>query len=257
MERRLGDLPPSARAVVGVLADRWARMGGLYWAYGQGSVVSGFSVDSDLDVIVVWDRLPEAATVSADGSLTRHGDLGMEQFRMGGYDVDIQHVPRRVFDGWVGQLSRGEGWSGDQWPMPVHVAAGLAQGLVLCDPSGAGAKLQARLRVPETTLVATVVRQLSEATPGYAKEVSRARSRGDLWLHDLLVVRWHKLIYTAWFLIEGHYPPFPKHLDQWMQRLGMDEQARQIEARYWAASNYEGRDCALAELATHVVRLSR
>jgi hypothetical protein len=257
MEHRLGDLPLAARPVVGELADVWARTGGLSWAYGQGSVFSGFTAESDLDFIVIWDRMPEMATAPVDSSFAPHRDLTMEQCRMGGYDIDIQHVSRRVFDEWVGQLGRGEGWSGDQWPMPVHVAAGLAHGLLLCDPRGAGTQLQARLQTPEPQLVEAVAQRLARAAPAFVKELTRARTRADLWLHDLLAVRWHKLIYTAWFLAEGHYPPFPKHLGQWMERLGMNEHARRLETYYWAAPDDEGRDAALADLAASVAQLSR
>lgn len=256
MERQLADLPPSAMSLLEQIADRWSGLDGLSWAYGQGSMVSGFSDDSDLDLIAVWDRMPVIATVAVDGSLRHWGDLAMEQCRMGGFDIDIQHVPRRIFDDWVVQLSRGQGWSGEQWPMPVHVAAGLAEGVLLCDRSGAGAELRARFRLPEARLVDTVVRQLAESQPGLLRELVRARTRGDWWLHDLLAIRLHKLIYTGWFLAEGHYPPFPKYLDQWIELFGMDDQVRQLEAEYWAASDCKSRDSLLSELAAAVVRIA-
>jgi hypothetical protein len=245
----------SAQRVVEQVADRFGRQEALAWLYGQGSVITGFSTDSDLDFVAVWHRMPTAAVMPGGSGFARHGELALEQLRMGGYDVDVQHVPSAMFEQWIEAVGRGEGWSGEQWPMPSHVAAGLAEGLLVVDSSGAGAELQAQLQQPEPVLVEAVVGQLSAAAPGLLSEMERASSRHDLWLHDLLAVQLHKMIYTAWFLIEGHYPPFPKHLCNWYQRFGMDDRVRQLEERYWATTDQRDRRSALAELTSTVLAL--
>ena len=245
----------SAQRVVEQVAVCFSQRHALAWLYGQGSVITGFSTDSDLDFVAVWHRMPTAAVMPRGGGFAHHGELALEQWRMDGYDVDVQHVPSATFERWIGAVRRGKGWSGEQWPMPSHVAAGLAEGLLVVDSSGAGAELQARLQQPEPVLVEAVVGQLSSVAPSFLSELESAWAKGDSWLHDLLAVRLHKMIYTAWFLIEGHYPPFPKHLSNWYQRFGMDARVRQIEEDYWAATDPRDRRLVLAELVSAVLAL--
>lgn len=248
---------PAGQAVERV-ARRCRGADGLAWMYGQGSVITGFSADSDLDFVAVWHRMPTGPVLSAAGGrITRSGELAVEQLEIGGYEVEVQHVPVATYDRWMAALQEGEGWSGDAWPMPVHVAAGLAEGLVVADASGSGAELRARLQTPEPVLVRAVVDELSTSSSGFLRAMRRASSRGDLWLHDLLAVRLHKLVYSAWFLVEGHHPPFPKHLPDWFERYEMDGRIRRVEAAYWATSELAERDGRLHELASAVLDLRR
>lgn len=224
--------------------------------YGQGSVVHGFTSDSDLDFIAVWDAVPDSATLTAAGQFSTHDGLAMEQAHLDGFDIDIQHVPATTFASWIASVRQGRGWSGDQWPMPIHVAAGLADGLLLIDSVGIGMSLQAELQTPAAELVEVVRHQLRTSTPGFVEALQRSAENGDYWLHDHLAVQFHKLIYTAWFLVEGHYPPFPKHLPQWTSRFDMDTHIRDVEQRSWLEGDRTRKRTALAELAGAVLRLN-
>lgn len=236
------------------LADRYRRTEDLCWMYGQGSVIAGLTDDSDLDLILVWDDdSPTAATLPPQSTLSKHGQLALEHGRVDGYDVDLMHVPRRTFDGWISELEQGGGWSGTAWPLPIHVAAGLAESKLLLDPTGLGAELRARVQTPAEALVANVRRHLDTAAPGFIKESYRAAERDNRWLHASLAVDLHKLIYTAWFLGEGHYPPFPKYLPQWYDRFGMSPEIRHLESTYWAATDPAAATAVLESLTTAVL----
>ncbi|GAB2606566.1 hypothetical protein GCM10027269_73150 [Kribbella endophytica] len=224
--------------------------------YGQGSVMTGLTEDSDLDFILVWSAdVPAAATLPVPSDLVRHGELGLEKARVDGYDVDLMHIPLRTFEGWMASLDRGDGWAGTAWPLPIYVAAGLATSELLLDPSGLGAEQRLRAQTPAPALVTKVRQQLEAATPAFVKELRRAAEGGHLWLHADLAVQLHKLIYTAWFLAEGNYPPFPKYLPQWYERFGMDPEIRRLEAAYWTTRDPAEATEALQLLAVAVLEL--
>ncbi|MFI6680245.1 hypothetical protein [Kribbella sp. NPDC050470] len=236
------------------LADHFRRTEDLGWMYGQGSVIAGLTDDSDLDLILIWaDEAPTAATLPAPSTITRHGQLALEHGRMDGYDVDLMHVPRRTFDCWMSELEQGDGWSGTAWPLPIHVAAGLAESKLLLDPTGHGAEHRARAQTPAESLVVNVRRHLDTAAPGFIKELYRAAERDNRWLHASLAVELHKLVYTAWFLSEGHYPPFPKYLPQWYDRFGMSPEIQHLESTYWATSDPAEATAVLESLVTAVL----
>jgi hypothetical protein len=228
----------------------------LCWMYGQGSVIAGLSEDSDLDLILVWDTdLPSAPTLPGQSNLTEHARLAVEQSHVDGYDVDVMHVRRSTFENWMSDLERGDGWTGSAWPLPIYVAAGLAESELLLDPTGLGTEHRSRVQIPAARLVAKVRHRLEATLPGYVKELDRASERQNRWLHAHLAVELHKLIYTAWFLVERHYPPFPKYLSQWFERFDMDPEVRRLETVYWAAHDPAEETAALASLAAAVLNL--
>ncbi|WP_114558173.1 hypothetical protein [Desertihabitans aurantiacus] len=185
----------------------------------------------------------------------RHAELLFEKGDAAGFELDVQHVPRETFDGWLEQLDRGLGWAGEQWPTPIHVAAGLAQGVLLVDPAGEGEVIQQRLREPAPRLVQVVLEQLDARTPSFLTELQKAHDAGNLWLHDSLAVELHRLVYIAWFLAEGHHPPFLKHLPQWFETLDLNPDIQHLEATYWAVGDRGARRGALRELALAVLQL--
>jgi hypothetical protein len=172
--------------------------------YGQGSVINGLADDSDLDVVLIWDEdVPAAGSLPGRPAYTLHGQLALEQARFDGFDVDLMHVPRRTFEDWMGELERGDGWAGTAWPLPIYVAAGLAESELLLDPTGLGTEYRERVQTPAGPLVAKVRHQLEATAPSFVKELYRSAERENHWLHRHLAVQLHKLIYTAWFLSEG------------------------------------------------------
>ncbi|MFG1812673.1 hypothetical protein ACGFIF_02815 [Kribbella sp. NPDC049174] len=247
---------PAAALVVERLVGHYRRTDGLSWMYGQGSVITGLTEDSDLDLILVWDQdVPGAPTMPGQSKLTAHGQLALEQSYVDGYDVDLMHIPRRMFVTWISELEGGDGWSGMAWPLPIYVASGLAESELLLDPTGLGTEYRTRVQTPAAPVVAKVRRQLEAAAPGFIKELRRSAERENRWLHAHLSVELQKLVYTAWFLFEGHYPPFPKYLPQWYERFGMNREIQRLEATYWACRDLTEGTAALESLTAAVLNL--
>jgi hypothetical protein len=85
--------------------------------------------------------------------------------------------------------------------------------------------------------------------------VFRAR-RGEGWLFHELTVNLTKHAYTSWFAAEGYYLPFPKHLDRWVARLGLDRELAHLEQLIWQAPDLIERQRAVLEFTEGVVALS-
>jgi Domain of unknown function (DUF4037) len=226
------------------IVPAYRALGGLSFAYGQGSVFTGFTSDSDVDIVLVWDR--DGPPASSERPVEKlHTGRGvpvtfhqpgfvLDRLDIGGVEVDVSHKTRRVFDGWVGDVRSGRGWEGVEYPTPLYAIAGFAYGTLLADGAGTGSEVRSQLSIFPPALVERSRTLLAEELPSYDRDLATCARRGDGWLfHDLLskVMR-HALV--TWFAAERRYCPHPKWLHQWVARFGMDPAIAGLERGLWA-----------------------
>lgn len=247
-----------AAAVVAQLLTHFGDQPGLAWMYGQGSVFTRIRDDTDLDLILVWDQLPTAATLTGTvtSRFTAHEGIALEKATMDDHEVDLMHVPRQLLDEWIAELDRGDGWSGNAWPRPIHVAAGLAESVMLLDRRGEGTSRRLRVQSPSPILLRRVTAELGSSLSGFLNELHRSAARGHRWLYASLSGQLHRLIYLTWFLAEGHYPPFPKYLPHWFARFQMDTDIQRLEEDSWTAGSDADQATAMKRLAYAVLNLA-
>lgn len=243
--------------IVALLLEVIQRAPGLRWIHGQGSSIAGFSDDSDIDCVVVWDQVPTNVTLPPAWAprLDVHGHVALEQAIVASRDLDLLHVRDSLFNDWVRQVDEGNGWQSDNWPSPRYSASGLAHGTVLHDPDGLATNLQQQLQRPSPALRASTHDALTAALPIYLAELNKCADRQDHWLHQHLSSQLLKTTYTAWFVAEGHLPPFPKLLPAWHQRLGIDPRLIEFERRHWIASSLTASTSTLEALCRAVLHL--
>ena len=116
----------------------------------------------------------------------------------------------------------------------MYVVGGFAAGVLLVGDAG---ELQRRLRRPTTQYVQAVVGSLKVEASGYYEELRAAERRGDYWLAGRLTDRLMRHAYFAWFAQEGHYCPFPKHVDEWVRHLGLSRRLTELHAEVWRTSD--------------------
>jgi len=219
-------------------------LGGLAFAYGQGSVFSGFTDASDIDIVVVWDRegppvpaeRPVAELNAGPGDPVTFHQPGfvLDRLDIGGVQVDVTHRTRGVFEDWVREVRAGRGWEGAVYPTPLYAVAGFVYGSLLADGDGTGSEARAQLADFPRALIERSRMVLAEELPSYDERLAACARRGDGWLfHELLgqVMR-HALV--AWFAAEQRYCPHPKWLHGWVARFGMDPQVAALERGLWA-----------------------
>lgn len=241
----------------------FAGCGKVDFAYGQGSVFTGFSTESDLDLVIIWaeDEPPPAASRPV-GQLTDAGStptqfhdrtFGLDKMRVSGWEVDVAHYPRTRFDSWCALVRDGDGWQQEEWPQPLHAVAGFVHGVLLADGEREGQAIREAMRTPAPRLIGKATGALAEQLPGYSDALLACADRGDEWLFHQLAARLVRHIYVAWFAVEGHHLPFPKRLGQWVRHPRLNEQGVRLERRIWAAGTLHERRLAIVRFADHVL----
>jgi hypothetical protein len=202
---------------------------GVTFAYGQGSAFAGFADGADIDVVAVWDEVPARPQLTYRGA-----DYALEKLVVEGQPVDLMHFSVAKFNEWCELVEGGGGWREEAWPLPLHVVGGFAAGVLLAGDAG---ELQRRLRRPSPQYVEAVVGSLKAEASAYYDELRAAARRGDHWLFGRLTDRLIRHAYFAWFAKEGHYCPFPKHVDEWIHRLKLSPQLTELHAGVWRTTN--------------------
>lgn len=240
--------------------------GGTFaFAYGQGSTFCGFETDADLDIVLIWPEEIPAPAERPAGQLCDLGiapvqfdeaACGLDTLVVSGRDTQVINFSRPTFDSWCEAVSAGEGWRGPAWPLPLHAVAGFVYGVLLADDDGEAAAIRERISVPSARLRGNTRETLAEELPGYRQALSSSARRAEGWLFHELTVKLTKHAYTTWFAAEGCYLPFPKHLDRWMERLGLDRDLALREQLIWRASDLTERQQVVLEFVDAVVALS-
>jgi hypothetical protein len=220
------------------------------FVYGQGSAFAGFADAADLDLVVVWHRLPVRRIGGLEVSASFEGATYALDKLAG--EVDVMHFTCDTFTSWCGELS----WREEVWPQPLYVVGGFVHGRVLADPQGHAQKLLQNLQTPAPWFVAQVTDSLRDGLGGYRTELQACARRGDHWLFNRLTDRLLRHCYIAWFALEGHYCPFPKHLPQWIQRLGLSSELAELHDAVWATPGLHGRAEALEAFARRLQETS-
>ncbi len=211
-------------------------------------MISGFTTDSDVDLVAVWQTLPDRAVIQGATRVVLD-DLVLEKARCVNHDLDVMHLPLSGFSSWVDAVETGRTWRSSAWPDPLYAVAGLAHGLVVHDPSGEAARLQSRLSRPAPMFVKAVRDGVRQALPDYLRELRAATTRGDLWLHQKLLGELIRMEYVLLFAVAGHYCPFPKHLSAWLDRLGIEPSLVALDRDVWGAPTPEAQTQAAEDLA--------
>lgn len=230
----------------------------LAWIHGQGSVFCGFSQDSDLDLIAVWDGpLPAVGSGLSSGfERTASGQMVLEQGLIADRQVDVLHIPLSTFEGWAVAVADGRGWQQPmEWPLPLHAIAGFVYGVTLCEPHGLAARAARRSAGPSATLVDSLTLSLGEQLPVFVAELRRCADQGHSWLHGHLASQILRQIYLTWFAREGRYCPFLKHLPGWFRRFRFEPDLVALEHRLWATATTSPRTDHIERLGTLVLNL--
>ncbi len=253
-----------ARDVAARIVPAYRALGGFAFAYGQGSRVMGFTDEADLDLVLVWDRDAPPASAARPAHRLNEGPRPAEQFHqpgfyldhlwVGGQEVDVPHVTRATFDGWLTTVRAGAGWSAREYPQPLAAVAGFAYGVLLADETGAGAAARAVAAdfppAPATNARAT----LAERLPRYRANLSGCADREDGWLFHTILDGAMRDVCVAWFAAHGRYLPFHKRLHHWVARFELDADIAALERAVWGpGTDLAGKVGLFSAMAEHVL----
>ncbi len=249
--------------LVNRVIERYEVCGRLAFSYGQGSTFSGFSAESDVDLVMIWDEaIPEERPLrllcdaDVDEPVRFDGPhYGLDKLVMNGREVDVAHYSRATFDSWCAAVGAGDGWQEHAWPLPLHAVAGFVYGTQLADPRGAGAGILDSIRTPPVELHRKARSLVVEELPVYRDDLARCAERGDGWLFERLAGGLMKHAYVTWFAAENCYLPFPKHLHRWIDRLGLDADLARHHSEVWEQTRLSERQRAMVDFVERVAAL--
>lgn len=255
---------PIVMSIVDDVLCAYQACGPLEFGYGQGSTFTGFENDADLDIVLIWpDAIPSRAERPTDQLCDRDvapvqfdaPEYGLDNIVIRGRDVQVAHYRRSTFDSWCKQVSNGEGWHGRTWPLPLHAVAGFVYGVPLADPRGEDAAARRQIAKPTAKLRNSTLGTVATALPDCAAMLTSSARRGESWLFHQLALPLIKQAYAAWFAAEGYYLPFPKHLDRWIERFGLNRELARYEQCIWQVSDLRRRQHAVMEFVERVVSI--
>jgi hypothetical protein len=237
------DERPAVRAIAARILPMYRQIGGLSFAYGQGSLVMGFTDDADLDLVLVWDRAAPPAAAARPVRLLNEGPRAAEQFDqpgfcvdhfwVGGQEVDVPHLTRTTFDTWLSTVRGGSGGSAHAYPQPLAAVAGFAYGILLADETGAGSAARVLAADFPPSLAANARAMLAERLPRYRENLDLCARRDDGWLFHTILDGAMRDICVAWFAAHGRYLPFHKRLHHWIARFALEEDIASLERALW------------------------
>lgn len=255
---------PVVTRIVERVLNAYSTCGRFDFAYGQGSTFSGFETEADVDIVLIWPQsIPPGQNRPADELCDSDIDpvqfedpeFALDNLVIGGREVQAAHYGRSTFDSWCRLVDNGEGWHGRQWPLPLHAVAGFVYGISLADHHGEATAIRERIATPTAKLRTRTRETVAAALSEYDKLLTSSARRAEGWLFHQLSLPFIKQAYAAWFAAEGHYLPFPKHLDRWIERLGLDQELARAEQRIWRLSDLLQRKQAIMDFAECVVSI--
>jgi hypothetical protein len=233
-------------------------LGGLELGVATGSRALGFTDHSDLDVLLVWTRVPSAeckalvrGLADPDPEPVSFAQPGfcLDRFWLAGQQIDITHRKVAEVEGWLADLAQPQGWSRSVWPSPVVGLSALRYGLPLLGDWQGRDAAQAGLEA----LRSATATALEDKSAAYESELRKSSDRREgLLVHELLVDLVHTTL-VAWFAHHGHLYPFAKWLAEWAEHLGLDVAIVEAERAIWTAETTEERCSRALGLAERVL----
>lgn len=232
-----------AQDVAARIMPLYRDLGGLSFAYGQGSLVMDFAEDADLDLVLVWDRAEPPGGAVRPTNVLNEGPQSVDQihqpglyldhFWIGDQEVDVPHITKATFDAWLAAVRLGMGWTPHAYPQPLAAVAGFAYGLLLADDTGAGSAVRAAVVDFPMALATNARAILSERLPLYRENLALCAKRDDGWLFHTILDGAVQDTCVAWFAAYGRYLPFHKRLHHWIARFELDADIASLERALW------------------------
>ncbi len=151
------NLDAHRQVVVSGVLPEYAALGTLAWAHAQGSLVLGYTDQSDLDVILVWDavevptgreslvgRLDEREREQPE--VVDYRDVHIDRFVIGGQEYELAHYTLARFGQITESVRTGSELPGREIVNPLALAAAFREAVFLGDPQERGRRLQETLR---------------------------------------------------------------------------------------------------------------
>ena len=255
---------PAIEAFVEEILPTCQEAGRVALCYAQGSLVSGYTSQADLDVVVVWDHdVPTrrswlAALHEPDDPATAFftydaPDLAIDRLWRAGQEFNLAHHSRAAFLEHTSADAPGPALANDRTTQQIR--SGFQRGRVLLDTGMADACRDAIVELPAGYTAEALRRARNDWA--YARtELAKAASRHDELVFATVLSASAVVQVVAVFAAAGHYYPGLKWLRRVMDDLGVDAQAKARYDDVWhRAGDHVAQVAAMDALAARVAAL--
>jgi hypothetical protein len=210
-------------------------LGKLSLVYLLGSLVSGYTDQADLDLMMVWDdpdvpaaslreplvaRLDERQGVSP--FVVDYRDIHLERHVIAGQEYNVAHQTRASFEAILQLIVDGRRDGSERVLDPLVATAGFYYGDLVLDREGLGRQWKSRLRTFPSVVEQECRRAVQAHRQAYLTDLTTLMRRADWFKFHCVLVEAVRTTMRGLFALQDVYYPGDKWLRQAILRFGLD-----------------------------------
>jgi hypothetical protein len=210
-------------------------LGSLCLIYLLGSLVSGYTEDADLDVMMVWNDVDVPAASLREPPVARfdkrqgvspfivdYRDIHLERYVIAGQEYNVAHQTQVSFEAMLQVILDGKRDDTDRVLDPLVATAGFSYGELVWDRQGLGQQWKSRL----SAFPSVVKRECRSAVlthrQAYLTDLTTLMRRADWFKFHCILIEALRTTMRALFALHEVYYPGDKWLRQSILRFGLD-----------------------------------
>ncbi len=228
------------------LLPAYEPLGSLTVVYLLGSLVSDYTDQADLDLMMVWDdpdvpvarqreplvaRLDERQGISP--FVVDYLDIHLERYVIAGQEYNGAHLTLASFEAMLQSILNARRDSTERILDPLLATAGFAYGELVLDRKGVGQQWKSRLSSFPVAVKQGCRRAVLAHRQEYLTELTTTRKRGDWFKFHCVLVDALRTTLRALFALHEVYYPGDKWLRQAILRFGLGDEVLASFDRLW------------------------
>jgi hypothetical protein len=210
-------------------------LGRLSLVYLLGSLVSGYTEDADLDVMMVWNdvgvpaaslreplvaRFDERQGVSA--FVVDYRDIHLERYVIAGQEYNVAHQTQVSFEAMLQVILDGRRDSTERVLEPLVATAGFSYGELVLDRQGLGQQWKSRLNAFPPAVKQECRRAVLAHRQAHLTDLTTLMRCADWFKFHCILIEALRTSMRALFALHEVYYPGDKWLRQEIIRFGLD-----------------------------------
>ena len=223
-------------------------LGRLSLVYLLGSLVSGYTEEADLDIMMVWNdasvpagslreplvsHLDERQGISP--FVVDYRDIHLERYVIAGQEYNVAHQTRVSFEAILHSILDGKRDGTDRVLDPLVATAGFTYGELVLDRQGLGQQWRSRLSAFPPVVKQECRRAVLAHRQAHLTDLTTLMRRADWFKFHCILVEAVRLTVCALFSLHEVYYPGDKWLRQAIIRFGLETEVLAPFDRLWTA----------------------
>ena len=212
-------------------------LGQLTLVYLLGSLVSGYTADADLDIVMVWDDACVPAASLREALVTRlderqgvspfvvdYRDIHLERYVIDSQEYNVAHLTLTSFEALLQSILDGRRDNTQRVLDPLVATAGFTYGELVLDPKSLGQQWKSRLSTFPAVVKQECRRAVLAHRQAHMTDLRTLMRRADWFKFHCVLVEAVRTTLRALFALHEVYYPGDKWLRQSIMRFGLGEE---------------------------------